>query len=420
MAASEAAIQAAHNRWKAKESSRAYVESDDFIQDALRQLGDMVRVSEFEENVKQSGTWASEIDERFANVTNNFEEIVEGHGKDFLELGNYLDEWKGLNQQWVEHLLMSREVATEHGIILRRFDRWFLDMILHIDDQEDRLDAIIDLEEFILEKHDKPQKMSQAWPDLRREIRSFVSRLDHYIKELGVELNEAARILRAQIGDLAKEILVLEREMHRSRLMLTLGGTFLTILGIVSAETPLENDRKERDAKDEKRRQKQDELNKINPRQDALAFLKIDVGNLQPYTDLICERLFLFSEVWASVQVQSTQFREHLKGGMDAVTKTRFRREVQLAQAATGPLIRGLDAYSAELGSRLVRTGHLTVEQLFEEKKALFRIADQIKRWSEQEPDPRREKGRRTGVQKDPATRERVKLERMAETLPKN
>lgn len=54
--------------------------------------------------------------------------------------------------------------------------------------------------------------------------------------------------------------------------------------------------------KDKELRGKQSELANINRQQQALAYLQTDFANLKPDINLICERLLLFAEIWASVR----------------------------------------------------------------------------------------------------------------------
>ncbi|KAF5323130.1 hypothetical protein D9611_009382 [Ephemerocybe angulata] len=450
--------QLALDRWKADERSKSEAESDAFVQDAIRQLSDSSLVSQFEANVKQSGTWANEVDSSFARVMNNFVDIVNRYGRDFLALGGFLNEWRGLNQQWIQHLLLSRDVAAEHSAILRRFDRVFLDMVLHIQTDQDRLDVIVELEEFIVrlffhhpeptttdtlvhdrqnEEHDNSHKMSRAFLELKRDIRNFVQRLDRYIDEQGTALLDAAKALRTQIEALTTEISALDEQINSARLALAISGGLLNVIGMITAGSLLATYQNRRNERDNERTQRQNELNEVNRRQAALAFLKIDVANLQPDIDLICERLFLFAEIWSSVRTQSIQFRSHIQGGMDAVTNMRFRREVQLAQDVCAPLVRGLELYSAELGGRLVQKGVLTVEQLKEDTRAQAQSAGEIKRRSETRTDPAEpvaraqggdqaqgQKGDQAPVQKDGSkTREQVQpaqLERVPEMQARN
>ncbi|KAF6744264.1 hypothetical protein DFP72DRAFT_929589 [Ephemerocybe angulata] len=398
--------QLALDRWKADERSQSEAESDAFVQDAIRQLSDSALVSQFEANVKQSGTWANEVDSSFARVMNNFVDIVNRYGRDFPALGGFLNEWRGLNQQWIQHLLLSRDVAAEHSAILRRFDRVFLDMVLHIQTDQDRLDVIVELEEFINEEHDNSHKMSRAFLELKRDIRNFVQRLDRYIDEQGTALLDAAKALRTQIEALTAEISALDEQINSTRLALAISGGLLNVIGMITAGSLLATYQNRRNERDNDRTQRQNELNEVNRRQAALAFLKIDVANLQPDIDLICERLFLFAEIWSSVRTQSIQFRSHIQGGMDAVTNMRFRREVQLAQDVCAPLVRGLELYSAELGGRLVQKGVLTVEQLKEDTRAQAQSAGEIKRRSETRTDSavpvaRAQGGDQAQVQKD-------------------
>ncbi|RXW11185.1 hypothetical protein EST38_g14669, partial [Candolleomyces aberdarensis] len=104
--------------------------------------------------------------------------------------------------------------------------------------------------------------------------------------------------------------------------------------------------------KAKKLQEKQDALAEVNRKQQALANLKTDFDGVKPDIALICEKLVLFAEIWSSVRSQTVQFQEHLKGGMEAVTNLRFKREVRLARTVCGPLQGGLAKYATELENR--------------------------------------------------------------------
>jgi hypothetical protein len=69
----------------------------DFANDALNQLSDDKMVQQFEDNVKQVGTWANQVDASFDNVTRKFNTMVDTYGKDFPGFASYRDKWVGFN-----------------------------------------------------------------------------------------------------------------------------------------------------------------------------------------------------------------------------------------------------------------------------------------------------------------------------------
>ena len=113
-------------------------EKADFANDALNQLSDDKMVQQFEDNVKQVGTWANQVDASFDNVTRKFNTMVETYGKDFPGFASYRDKWVDFNavipapffprsaltgrafQRWVKLLNTSRDVASEHVAVLKR------------------------------------------------------------------------------------------------------------------------------------------------------------------------------------------------------------------------------------------------------------------------------------------------------------
>lgn len=68
-----------------------------FADAAIKQLesGDMV--AKFQENVKQVGTWANQIDASFDRVSRSFADMVTKYGKDFPGFAAYNTEWIGYN-----------------------------------------------------------------------------------------------------------------------------------------------------------------------------------------------------------------------------------------------------------------------------------------------------------------------------------
>ena len=65
----------------------------EFLQGSIKALeeGDQ---QEFQENVKQVGVWANQVDKSFDNTTRGFEEMVALYGREFPDLAGFLSEWK--------------------------------------------------------------------------------------------------------------------------------------------------------------------------------------------------------------------------------------------------------------------------------------------------------------------------------------
>ncbi|KAJ2924806.1 hypothetical protein H1R20_g12280, partial [Candolleomyces eurysporus] len=324
-----------------------------FANAVIEQLDDDEMVKKFQENVQQVGVWANQIDASFDKVTRKFTEMVDKYGKDFPGFSDYKNEWVGYYQRWVKLLSLSRDVASEHITILRRFDQVFLDMVESIVTDQDRKDVIVELQQFIDEKHDKSTEMSSGFLTLKRDIADdFVPRLDQWIKDKGIQLENEAKALKLEIDGLQGEIEVLDKKIKDATTALAACGGCLCVIGVVVAGSVLASYKSERNDKAKKLQEKQNALAEVNRKQQALANLQSDFDGVKPDIALICEKLVLFAEIWSSVRSQTVQFQEHLKGGMDAVTNLRFKKEVRLARAVCGPLEAGLAKYATELENR--------------------------------------------------------------------
>ncbi|KAJ2914562.1 hypothetical protein MD484_g5813, partial [Candolleomyces efflorescens] len=283
--------------------------------------------TDFEKNVQEVGVWANDIDASFDQTTRKFSDIVKKYGKDFPELKGYSDEWQGYNKRWVANLLLSRDVASEQAGVLNRFDNVFLEIVQEIETDQDREDAIVELQNFVEEDHSSSQEMSQAFHVLKRDIDHFVVRLDTYLADKKVELLNAAKTLRADIDSLQAQISDLDKQVIR----------------LAVASTALGKLQVERNNKARQLEQKEKELADVNRKQQALAQLQTDIDGLKPDISLICERLVLFGEIWSSTI---------LKGGLGAKTNKAFIKQVELARKTCTPTRIGLERYATELENR--------------------------------------------------------------------
>ncbi|CCM02048.1 uncharacterized protein FIBRA_04124 [Fibroporia radiculosa] len=319
---------------------------------ALKELDNEDQVKKFQDNVKQVGVWANQLDTAFDHVTRGFEDMVAKYGKDFPDISAYLNEWKGYKGNWVQYLLDSRDVASKNITLLKRFDQIFLDMVENIQTDQDRLDVMKELEQFIDEKHDDSVQLSQNFLNLKRDIEAFVDKFDQWIVEKGVELEVEAKQLKQQIAGLQGEVETLDKKIKDATTALAITGGCLCIIGVVVAGSVLAVYQSQRNSKVEELQVKRNALEDVNRKQQNLAHLKTEFDGFKPDISLICEKLVLFAEIWSSVRSQAVQFQEHIKGGMVALTSLRFKREVQLARAVSKPLMEGLAKYATELDSR--------------------------------------------------------------------
>ncbi|EGN94763.1 hypothetical protein SERLA73DRAFT_187819 [Serpula lacrymans var. lacrymans S7.3] len=278
--------------------------------------------------------------------------MVTKYGKDFPDLSTYLDEWKGYKADWVKHLSTSRDVASKHVALLKRFDEVFLNMVESIATVQDRKDVIAELQEFIDEKHDDSLEMSQNFLNLKRDIQAFVSRFEEWIKDKEIELAAQAKKLKDEITTLQGEIEVLDKKIKDATTALAACAGLLNVVGMIVAGSVLAAFQAERQGKVTKLIGKQNDLIDVNRKQAALAHLKTDFDGLKPDIALICDKLVLFAEIWSSVRSQAVQFQEHLKGGSSAGSNMRFKLEVRLARKVCQPLMAGLERYATELENR--------------------------------------------------------------------
>lgn len=247
---------------------------------------------------------------------------------------------------------MSRDVASENVTLLRRFDQIFLDMVECIETEQDRKDVIIELQAFVDEKHDRSTEMQNNFLNLKRDIVDFVQRLDQFIVDKGVELENQAKQLKLDIESIEGEIAGLDKKIKDTEIALSAMGGCLNIIGLIVAGSMLAKYKSDRNGKLSDLAAKQADLADVNRKQVALAHLKSDFDGVKPDITLICDKLVLFAEIWASVRSQTVQFQEQLKGGMGAITNMRFKKEVRLARTICGPLQAGLEKYATELENR--------------------------------------------------------------------
>jgi outer membrane murein-binding lipoprotein Lpp len=319
---------------------------------ASEQLKDPSMKGKFEENVKQVGTWANEIDANFDIVTRKFKDMKDEFGQDFPDFPKYYDEWLVFKARWVALLQDSRDVASQTVATLKRFDKIFIEMVLQIKTPEDREEVIVELQSFIDEDHSESVRLSQGFLNLKRDIEDFVTRLDQFIAQTGAQLAQRAKELKAEIETLEGEITVLDGQIKATETALIVTGALTSLLGVIIAGSILAAYQSQRADKVKTLNQKRAELADVNRKQEALAHLQSEFDGTKPTIALICERLVLFGEIWTSVRSQAIQFQEMLKKGMNAQTNMRFKAEITLARDECQPLQNGLERYAVELENR--------------------------------------------------------------------
>ncbi|CAE6431798.1 unnamed protein product [Rhizoctonia solani] len=318
----------------------------------IEQLEEAETQEEFAKNVEQVGTWANDVDEAFSRVNYSLKNIYDKHGEDFPRLGGFKDEFVEYKERWITLLSKSRNAASETVAFLKRFDQVFLDMVEQIETDQDRKDVIKELEAFSKEPSDEYTTLSQGFHELKRDIGNFVVRFYDFIETTNTECEEEAVRLAGEIKGLEGEIEELDGKIKDATTALVVTGSLLFALGAVVAGSILADYKSKRNGKAAELASKQKELDEVNRKQKALAQLKTEFDGLQPDINLICDRLVLFAEIWTSVQHQSTEFARYLKGGMEAITNMRFKKEVRLARKACAPLQAGLEKYATKLENR--------------------------------------------------------------------
>ncbi|CAE6422866.1 unnamed protein product [Rhizoctonia solani] len=315
----------------------------------IEQLEETESQEEFARNVEQVGAWVNEVFEKMFRVTLRFGFMYLAHGKDFPALEGFKDEWVNYTMQWRSLLAKSQDVASGNVVQLKRFDQVVLAMVEEIKADSDREAAIKELEAFSKEPNEDSTKLSQGFHELKRDINDSAKRFYAFIETTNTKCaNEAVR-LAGEIKILEGEIEELNGKIKKATIALAISGAFLFFIGAIVAKSVLAKYQSQRNDKAAELARKQKELDDVNRKQQALSQLKTEFDSLQPDINLICEKLVLFAEIWATVQDQSTQFAQMLKSGMEATTNMRFKAELRLARKTCGPLQAGLERYVAAL-----------------------------------------------------------------------
>jgi DNA repair exonuclease SbcCD ATPase subunit len=329
-------------------------DSDKYVQGAIDELDK--DKGKFAENVSNVAEWAVQVDESFAKVTYGLTDVNNKYGVDFLPLGTYLNEWKGYNTRWTKHLLLSRDVASEHAVILKRFDQVFIEMIQEVKTEQDRKDVIAELNQFANEDHGQSQAMAQGFRNLKHDIETFVGRFNQWIETTSAQLQDQAKELQKLIQAIQEKIKELDIEIVTATAALLAAAasieTLVSIIGLVVAGITLAVLIVKRVDQAKELTSRQKELAEVNRKQEALAHIKTAFDGLQPDIVLICQKLALFGDIWSSVRTQTLAFQQALESGMDAVTNLRFKKQLELAKKLCGPLRSGLEKYATQLENR--------------------------------------------------------------------
>jgi hypothetical protein len=335
-------------RWQ--EFGPGETEHDAFVEDALAQLNDSEQVKTFQDNISQIADAAMQIDKTFSDIDRTLDWLAKVvFPLVFPELLAYYNQWKDFKNRWRDCLFKSSAVAADSIDFLTRFDTVYLNMVEQIQTDQDRIAAINALREFTEERHDGSVEMSQGFLGIKRDIEAFVASFDQWAIDKNIELEQQAKQLRKDIDGLQKDIESLDVKIKDAKLALAISGGLLFFIGLIVAKGVLNSLQSQRRSKADQLSSKQSQLEAIKLQQQLLGQLICGFDGWKPDIALICDKLVVFAETWSSVRSQTVQFREHLLGGMDAVTNLRFKMEVRLARAVCLPLIEGLVKYKAAI-----------------------------------------------------------------------
>ncbi|KAJ2923431.1 hypothetical protein H1R20_g13660, partial [Candolleomyces eurysporus] len=161
----------------------------------------------FQEIISGIADSAKKIDAAFDQVDSSFtwittlELVVQ-----YPDILNYYAQWKGYKDRWRSCLHQSFNVADESIDILKRFDQVYLSQVENIQTEQDRLNAIEALQQFIDEKHDHSDTMSRDFLDLKRDIQYFVEKFGQWVAEKGLIVDAITIALKSLIDSIQKEI----------------------------------------------------------------------------------------------------------------------------------------------------------------------------------------------------------------------
>ncbi|KAJ2913939.1 hypothetical protein MD484_g6471, partial [Candolleomyces efflorescens] len=323
-----------------------------YLNAASDELENDEMVEKFKENVNQAATWANDIDASFDKVGRTFTDLVNKYGSVLPGIKDFKKEWTGYNNNWVDYLSLSRDVASENVGILKRFRQVYLEMVDSIKTVQDVKDVVLELQVFIEEKHDRATEMSSNFLSLKRDIEYFAPKLAKWIKTTGQELKAEAEQLQSDIDSLNSQIQAKDKQIEDATTALIACGSCLSILGVIVAGSVLAAFQSEKDDLVRQLNNKKKDLAHVNEAQDALPFVESEFNGMKPDIDLICERLVLFAQIWSSVRSQAVQIQTSLQGATGAPTDMGFKASIRLSKAMCDPLQDGLEKYAVTLENR--------------------------------------------------------------------
>ncbi|KAF8751743.1 hypothetical protein RHS01_08613 [Rhizoctonia solani] len=260
---------------KIKTEGVSQEESDQFVQGLINELDKDSDQGQLAKNVSEVAEWANDIRYNFS-ASSHFPQRM-----------------GGIQPTMATHLSLSRDVASQQAAILQRFDKVFLEIVKSIKTDQDREDAIVELESFANEDNSEPERMAEGFRTLKDDIEDFVVRFDAWVQTTSTELKQQAQELQKVIENLRVEIQELDiRIMEATAALLGSAAaieTFVGLVGVIVSGTILALALAQRVDKTITLSNKRKELAEVNRQQEALAHVKTAFDGLKPDIALICQ-----------------------------------------------------------------------------------------------------------------------------------
>ncbi|KAF5322992.1 hypothetical protein D9611_009281 [Ephemerocybe angulata] len=259
-----------------------------------------------------------------------------GSRGDYWPYFGYRSEWTLFGTRWGQGLATSYYLAEKNVDILYRFNAIYLAKVENIATEQDRLDAIAALTQFLDDNPDRSDEMAQTFLNLKRDIAAFITTFSNWIATLGINPSMAANGYKASIEVTGKgiqeQVLSLASE-YRQTLTCHHSGRTGCLVCVCHLLSEMKRSLKSL----------QDGLLALHepPPLDLMDKL----ASWNPDLQQMFDRMITIGEVWTSVRSQAVQFRAHIQGGLGAATNMRFKNEVKLARAVCGPLRDSLQKY---------------------------------------------------------------------------
>ncbi|KAF5322990.1 hypothetical protein D9611_009283 [Ephemerocybe angulata] len=118
----------------------------------------------------------------------------------------YTADWGVFGARWDQGLRASYDLAGKNVSVVDQFDSIYLAKVENIKTEQDRLDAIKALQQFLDNNPDHSDEMSRTFLDLKRDIAAFIDEFRAWVTAMGFIPSLVASIYQANIAALANEI----------------------------------------------------------------------------------------------------------------------------------------------------------------------------------------------------------------------